>query len=668
MDGRLSSGSSPQRRYPERGWRPKSNIEYTYRPLSQFKRAGLSVLGQYSIGASIPLMQFLCAVRKRLFELLSASVAFAKRGWPLVLLGFGTLSALRLHSVRGASAYTGCPDCLTLPSVVSDLRPLGVLLVTMALAWFVRSSRFLVLLTLVAVSVPLVLLVDLAVYMSLGYRLLLSDFLRYGTETGAIWSVGRSLLFSIRGMLALSGFLLMTLGSVWTVWRARYNWRVGAGIGAAGVLAFNSIGGVVDPQYVDASAWRDVFSNNVPSGVDVEYSTSLKARLAKLPMEPRFCTSASGEAKSVILVIMESLSYYHSYLQSGLLDATPEMDRLARQHSYLSEFHANGFSTDGGMIALLTGNVPLPSVGRYKSVDVWSGFEKPRYGELQVLKKAGYGMEYFTSADLGFLAARQWLDGLGFEHIEGPEHPMYNSMKRGSFGDPGDQALYDRYLDWYDKEKASPHHFSVLQTISTHPPFVLPGQLHGDEFAAFRVADRAVAQFVSGLQQRGYFENGILMITGDHRSMTPHRAGEQAVAGRGAISRVPAIIVGNSGLPQGAVNGRWQQVDFLPSLLRMAGQPSCVSGFQGRFLGGQPQTAKYVLHAQGVVRDRVIVWPRSSSISSEVLLDGDVTRWVEPNRSDEALEVLAFINRERSARPEMPDNLARILIRWKSNP
>ena len=66
----------------------------------------------------------------------------------------------------------------------------------------------------------------------------------------------------------------------------------------------------------------------------------------------------------IVLVIVESLSSYHSALLGGN-GWTPELDRIAGHSRWFTNFHANGFTTDHGLIALFTGKAPLPSVGRY---------------------------------------------------------------------------------------------------------------------------------------------------------------------------------------------------------------------------------------------------------------------------------------------------------------
>lgn len=112
---------------------------------------------------------------------------------------------------------------------------------------------------------------------------------------------------------------------------------------------------------------------------------------------------------------------------------------------------------------------PFPQVNRYHSTHTFSGYEQPQQAFFATLAQHGIPALYFTGADLQFLGTRDWLQTLGFSHIEGPEHPAYAGLPRGSFNDPGDAALYQRLLQWLDHERPHSPFFAVVQP-SPRPP------------------------------------------------------------------------------------------------------------------------------------------------------------------------------------------------------
>lgn len=585
----------------------------------------------------------------------------------MVIFGYGLLVFLRVQAVhKSYGSYNGCLDCLDLAVVASDLRPLAAVLVLIAGAWIISIKFIRISLAFLAVAIVFAYAVDLGIFLLLGHRLRVLDFFRYAGETHAAWTVAAPLLKSPQGIALLVGFIISSCSLIFIILSARRSWRVALMTLLLAIIFASAIKLIPDPGYVIAIAYQDVLTNNKPRGVNVTYSEKTLSNLNNQSPHTQQCISGATKNKSVILIVVESLSLYHSKLQSGIMDATPGLDALAQENSYLSEFHANGFTTDGGLISLLTGHVPLPSVGRYESMQAYTGFEKPQHEAFQRLEKRGYGTQFFTTGNLGFLGKGKWLSGLGFSHVEGSENPFYAKLPRGGFDEAGDHALYKRYLQWYDSERKTEENFSALLTVTTHPPFLIPGTDKMDELSAFRYADQEVSDFVRELKKRNYFEDGIVIIMGDHRSMTPRRKGEWELLNEGAVSRVPAIVIGSSGLPHGPTPGRWQQTDFLPSLLYMAGLNSCTNNFQGRFLGDTRTPAQFVLHAQGAQPDRVTVWEKYRKTAGQIELNGDNTRWIEGGPSDETEKItINFINSERATRAALPADFLPLLMRGK---
>jgi lipoteichoic acid synthase len=233
---------------------------------------------------------------------------------------------------------------------------------------------------------------------------------------------------------------------------------------------------------------------------------------------------------------------------------------------------------------------------------------------------------FFTTGDLGFLDKGPWLESLGFDHWEGAEHPFYEGWPRAGFNAAEDRALYLRLQDWMQQRDASRPFFAFALTVQSHPPFVDPATRKLDEAAVFTAVDREIGRFEGELRERGFFNHGLLLITGDHRSMTPLRAQERASYGDLAFARVPMVVVGASGLPGGRIDLPFQQTDLLPSLADLVGADSCATADQGRFLRADPSPPSWILHARGDARNRIDVY--FGDRRGALLLDGDASRWV----------------------------------------
>ena len=86
------------------------------------------------------------------------------------------------------------------------------------------------------------------------------------------------------------------------------------------------------------------------------------------------------------------------------------------------------------------------------------------------------------------------MSNLGFEHIEGNEHPYYVDEKRYAFDAPSDAALYGRGLQWM--EAAQGPYLLVLETVTTHQPYVDPDSGERSLEKTMRFADRAFGEFL----------------------------------------------------------------------------------------------------------------------------------------------------------------------------
>lgn len=584
----------------------------------------------------------------------------------LALSSTVVLIGLRVAAVRTSyAAYAGCDRCLDQAVVMSDLPILAALFFLAALvaARATRGTKLLA--SILAVGVLIVYTIDLGVFFIFGIRLKVTDLFRYGGDVGNAWSVLWPFLLEQHGWLmaaALAGALAGWLGWFGLTMPSRRQ-AIGGVTLATGALTMATL--LTPPPYISAESYLSVINLYRSNGVNQPFSPTFKAALLESPPLERRCQKSNASTPpSIILLVVESLSAKHSKLFSGLADNTPQLDALARDNTYFPTFHANGFTTDAGLIALLAGRPPLPAVGRYSSSHAYEGYGSTWTPDLLTkLRSAGYGTQFFTTGDLGFLGKGNWLKSLGFEHVEGAEQPAYANLPRGVFSDVGDKALYERYLAWWDSEKQDALVFSTLLTVSTHPPFHIPGTDVQGEDAAFRWVDQQIGDFVRSLRQRGFFDNGVLLITGDHRSMTVVPPPEQKKFGLGAISRTPMVVIGPSGLPKGPVEGRWQQLDFQAGLARLAGITACTDALRGQLLGPGYAPAPFVIHVQGIERDRLLVWSQSESKPYQLVMEGDQTHWAEPEPAEPGRSlIMGAINRKRAQLKPVPSDLIDLLI------
>jgi hypothetical protein len=532
--------------------------------------------------------------------------------------------ALKVQQALGAAV--GCDRCFILQVVSSDLWLVSMVAALGAIVLFVQRRTVRALISIAMLLVVAVMAADLLTFSSLSVRLYVSDIGKFGGEISAI---NRFLMVYFDGrwplILAIVLGVVILLVALAAGSSQRRGRSAAAMFGLAALAAASATSGFgADFRYVHDESIRNWFAINLDQGVSHPYSDAFAATQRDGASAP-ICERRQPAKPDIVLVAVESLSSYHSALLGGR-GWTPELDALARQNTWLTNFHANGFTTDHGLIALLAGKDPLPAVGRYGSSKAYDGFDDPRGALPSLLKTRGYTTLFFTTGDLGFLDKGKWCAAIGFDHVEGAENRFYEGMPRLHFNAAPDEALFDRFLQWYERRDRGQPFFASLLTVSSHPPFIDPESRQHSEEAVIRYVDRQLGRFYRKLEAAGFFANGLLLITGDHRAMTPVTAVEMQSYGDRALSRVPMIIAGKSQLPAGKHDFLAQQVALADSLGLLLGDEYCRSQSGGAFLTSPPIEPPYVIHVRGDRRSWLSVYTKQGD--AIIRLDGDQTGWV----------------------------------------
>jgi phosphoglycerol transferase MdoB-like AlkP superfamily enzyme len=571
------------------------------------------------------------------------------------------LRAAVLYQVT--SGLAECPACMAATAAQQDAGLLALLLAGTGLAFLTRRYWLQLPLLLLGALLICVYAIDATVTKTLTQRLYLFDIVKFGREFGAILHFGKAFIASSAGKLALAVAVAVMIVLLLSLLPRPHRPRLALVCFCAAALLF--LFGRWQPstmQYIHYELLQNVVAANLDLGIDKPYSNEFKERIAREYTAPApTCEAGQSLHPNIIVLAVESLSMHHSRLFGGFRDLTPRLDSIAREHTYFTNFIANGYTTDHGLIAEITGHAPVPLVGRYESADAFSGYDDPHGALPEIVHAQNYSANFFTTGDLGFLDKSKWLKSLQFDSWEGAEQPFYNGWKRRHFNAAEDKALYQRFLQWLDarQDNLAPYLAFVL-TVSTHPPFINPETEQPDEAGAFRYADAQIGMFYDELSKRGFFHNGILLISGDHRSMSPLLAPEQQRFGDTALARTPLVLVTDLPMVHGAVADLFSQTDIVSSIADLTGAKTCLSPSQGVFLRATPRPPQYVLHARGDKRGAVDVY--FDSQQAQIILDGDATRWIGP-KPDDWRTVFDGVLLDRINRGELPQNALDLVFR-----
>lgn len=389
---------------------------------------------------------------------------------------------------------------------------------------------------------------------------------------------------------------------------------------------------------VDSSIRSPFFKNYILVNFEATYENEYTDNFISsfdIVNNDQICKSTNKiKPKNIILFMFESWSYYHSDWFGKDNDWTPKLDHLAKNNISFNNFYANGFTTEAGLYATLTGKPIIPYKIKY-GTDGALGLSSIHFETSypEELSKLGYHPTFITAGDLGFLQKKQWLESLKFDRIIGND--SFDKVDRNFlFESVSDQKLYEMV---YGIVSNSEKNFIVVENVNTHQPFYYPegDEIKRSEEFSFRYADTQLSNVIKKLSTK----DNMIIVMSDHRAMSTMTRKELQKSKRMSVSRVPMFMVWNG--ENKVINNVFQQTDVLPSITNAIEGQQCSSFSLGAiFPLNNMIDSKCVYHARGDERSKVSVMCDQQQF--DVLLDGDDTRILDNNKSD--IKSIDYIN------------------------
>ncbi|WP_308743920.1 sulfatase-like hydrolase/transferase [uncultured Bacteroides sp.] len=266
--------------------------------------------------------------------------------------------------------------------------------------------------------------------------------------------------------------------------------------------------------------------------------------------------------KNVVLIFMESMSANLMGSFGSDKKLTPYLDSLYRQSLSFERFYSSGIHTNHGIYSTL---FSFPAIMKRNAM---KGSVIPVYSGLPtVLKDNGYCNLFFMTHESQYDNMNAFLRTNGFDEIYAQEN--YPSEKVvNSFG-VQDDFMYQYALPILnEKADTGEPFFTVLLSISNHPPYVIPPYFHPHseklEEQIVEYADWSIRQFMDAAEKQPWFDNTIFVFLGDHGKMvgTPECEMPQS------YNHIPLMIYGKD-IPPTVHNGFGGQIDVAPTLLGM---------------------------------------------------------------------------------------------------
>lgn len=278
------------------------------------------------------------------------------------------------------------------------------------------------------------------------------------------------------------------------------------------------------------------------------------------PIARKINQATSPNPKNVVLIFMESMSANLMNSFGATKQLTPFLDSLYQQSLSFSHFYSAGIHTNHGMYATL---YSFPAIMKRNAM---KGSVIPIYSGLPtILKDNGYRNLFFMTHESQYDNMNAFFRTNGFDEIYAQENYPAEKVVN-SFG-VQDDFLYQYALPILNKKAESGQpFFTVLLSISNHPPYVIPDYFkpHSEkpEDQIVEYADWSIRQFMTEAEKQPWFDNTIFVLLGDHGKLVGSPESEIPQS----YNHIPLMIYGKDIQPE-IKDNFGGQVDVAPTLL-----------------------------------------------------------------------------------------------------
>lgn len=266
---------------------------------------------------------------------------------------------------------------------------------------------------------------------------------------------------------------------------------------------------------------------------------------------------------NVIFIILESFSSHLMETLGGTPGIAVNLDKLGKEGILFTNFFANSFRTDRGLVSIISGYPAQPNTSIMKYTEKTENLPSIPAS----LKKAGYDLGYYYGGDADFTNMRSYLISSGIEKIVS-EKDFSLAERAGKWG-AHDHTLFQRFLKDLKEEKPKEPFLRLVQTSSSHEPYEVPYNKFDDKILnAFAYTDSCAGDFVKRFKETPMWKNTVIVMVPDHWGCYPLPL-NNPIDGH----KIPLIMIGGAVKEPRAVDTYASQIDIAATLLSQLGLP-----------------------------------------------------------------------------------------------
>jgi phosphoglycerol transferase MdoB-like AlkP superfamily enzyme len=279
---------------------------------------------------------------------------------------------------------------------------------------------------------------------------------------------------------------------------------------------------------------------------------------------------------NIMMIVVESLSGEFLESLNGFLGMTPNLDALAKESLFFTNFYATGTRTVRGMEAI-TLSIP-PTAGRsvVKRLDNHNMFSSGF-----IFKSKGYDTKFIYGGHGYFDNMNDFFSHNGFSIVDRTDFSDDEDTFHTIWG-VCDEDLFNKTLKESDKSfKANKPFMNFIMTTSNHRPYDYPDNRidipsHTGRVGAVKYTDYAIANFIKNAKKKTWFKDTIFVIVADHCA---------ASAGKTDLPinkyHIPLFIYAPNIIKPKKISKIASQIDIMPTIFSLLGW-SYESKFYGK--------------------------------------------------------------------------------------
>ncbi len=229
----------------------------------------------------------------------------------------------------------------------------------------------------------------------------------------------------------------------------------------------------------------------------------------------------NNERPNIVIIILESFSNRIIGALGGLPDVTPNLNRLCHEGIVFANLYSNSDRTDKGILGILNG-YPAHPVAK-----VINFAEKTRQLPYlnQDLDKVGYHTEFVYGYDIRYSNFASYFGNAGYDKVITRED-FPEETYRGSKWGVHDHWVLEKLLE--ECNHTEQPFFKAFMALSSHEPFQvpMPTVIEGSDAESLFLnsayySDKSLGDFIETAKQSTWWDNTLIVVTGDHGSRHP---------------------------------------------------------------------------------------------------------------------------------------------------